>query len=252
MDIFFLFEFLDLKWIPDSLRSTIHDALDSCLGRAPRRYYEWVADEILDLVELHPTGTIVELGAGTAPIARALAGTLEGRADISLRVSDLYPNRALYQSLEKMYPGLIRAELSPVDFSLPMDFSSGSLLVLSAAFHHLPPDARVDALKVLSVYRVAVFEPLRRSPASFCLSLFGFLPALGTPISFWNRRPGNFRRVFWCWLVPLATFIIVWDGLVSCLRCWTEQEWKDHLQGVIGKDRTIFTKSDLFSQMIVW
>jgi hypothetical protein len=69
---------------------------------------------------------------------------------------------------------------------------------------------------------------------------------------FWNQRPGNFRRILWCWLVPLATFIICWDGLVSCLRCWTDKEWKDQLAAVIGKDRLVFTKSEMFSQMIVW
>jgi hypothetical protein len=252
INAFFLFEFMDLRWVPASLRSTIHDALDSCLGAPPRRYYEWVAHEILDLVERNPTETIVELGAGTAPITRTLAGALDGRKNISLRISDLYPNKALYQSLEKVYPGLVRADLSPTDFSRPMDFPSGSLLVLSAAFHHLPPSTRVDVLKVFSAYRVAVFEPLRRNSASFFLCLFGFLPAITTPVLFWNSRPGTFRRVFWCWLFPLATTIIVWDGLVSCLRCWTEKEWKDNLAAVVAEDRPIFMKTELFNQMIAW
>jgi hypothetical protein len=246
------FEFMDLKWVPASLRATIHDALDSCLGAAPRRYYEWVAQEILGLIERNPTGTIVELGAGTAPITRALADSLQGRKDISLLVSDRYPNKALYESLEKQYPGVVRADLSEMDFSRPMDFPPGSLLVLSAAFHHLPPSARGDVLKVLSAYRVAVFEPLRRNPASLCLCLFGFVPAIRTPLLFWNQRPGNFRRVFWCWLFPLATMIIVWDGLVSCLRCWTEKEWKDQLAAVVAEDHAVVTKSELFNQMIAW
>ena len=248
----FLFEFMDLEWVPASLRSTIHDALDSCLGAAPRRYYEWVAREVMDLLERNPAATVVELGAGTAPITRALASALDGRTNISLRVSDLYPDKALYQSLEKMYPGLVRAELGSTNFSRPMDFPSGSLLVLSAAFHHLPPSKRQDVLKTLSAYRVAVFEPLRRSPASFFLCLFGFLPAIRTPLLFWNRRPGNLRRIFWCWLFPLATMIIVWDGLVSCLRCWTEKEWKDHLAAVVAPDHPVFMKSDGFNQMVAW
>jgi hypothetical protein len=248
----FLFEFMDLKWVPASLRSTIHDALDSCLGAAPRKYYEWVAQEVLGLVERQPTGTIVELGAGTAPITRALANALDGRGNISLCVSDLYPDQALYRSLENMYPGLVRAELGSTNFSRPMDFPEGSLLVLSAAFHHLPPAARVESLKALSAYRVAVFEPLRRNPASLFLSLFGFVPAIRTPLLFWNRRPGNWRRIFWCWVFPLATMMIVWDGLVSCLRCWTEQEWTDQLRAVVDENRTVLTKSELFNQMIAW
>jgi hypothetical protein len=248
----FLFEFMDLEWVPGSLRSTIHDSLDACLGTAPRRYYDWVATEILDLVERNPAETIVELGAGTAPITRALVGALDGRTDISLRVSDLYPNKKLYRELEEKYAGVVRAELSPINFSRPLDFPPGSLLVLSAAFHHLPPAKRLEVLRILSAYRVAVFEPLRRNPASIVLCLFGFVPAIRTPLLFWNRRPGNWRRIFWCWLFPLATMIIVWDGLVSCLRCWTEKEWKDHLKDVIDEDHPVSMKSELFNQMIAW
>jgi hypothetical protein len=167
-------------------------------------------------------------------------------------VSDLYPDKELYESLEKMYPGVVRAELRPTDFSRPMNFPEGSLLVLSAAFHHLRPSDRVEVLKILSGYRVAVFEPLRRNPASLLLCVFGFVPAIRTPLLFWNRRPGNWRRIFWCWLCPLATMIIVWDGLVSCLRCWTEEEWKDHLAGVVKKGHPVFVKSKGFNQMVVW
>src|SRR5579862_4863090 len=158
MKCLFLFEFMDLAWLPSALRATIHDVLECCLGPSPRRYYEWVAREILDLVEDGSVNTVVELGAGTAPITRELAKHLSGREGISLRVSDLYPNTALYQTLEEKYPDLIRADRRSVDFSRPMDFPPGSLLVLSGAFHHVPPAGRLHVLKALSAYRVAIFE----------------------------------------------------------------------------------------------
>jgi hypothetical protein len=116
----------------------------------------------------------------------------------------------------------------------------------------LQPAARAGVLKILSAHRVAVFEPLRRNPASFFLCLFGFVPAIRAPLLFWNRRPGNFRRLFWCWLFPLATMIIVWDGVVSCLRCWTEKEWRDHLASVVPRDHAVLVKSDAFNQMVAW
>ena len=251
MKYLFLFEFMDTAWVPSSLRATIHDVLESCLGPPPRRYYEWVAREIWNLVE-DGSNSIVELGAGNAPITRELAKTLSGRKGISLRVSDLYPNGALYHTLEQEYPNLIQADRQSVDFSRPMDFPLGSLLVLSASFHHLPPAARMRSLKALSAYRVAIFEPLRCNPASLLFSLLGFFPGIATPLRLWNQRPGNWRRVLWCWLVPLAPIMIVWDGLVTCLRCWTDKEWKEHVTQVIAADRLIFTKSKLFTQMIVW
>lgn len=230
------------------MRATIHDALESCLGSPPRAYYAWVAKEVLHL----DAETIVELGAGTAPITSELAAAMNGDRKISLRISDLYPNLALYQTLEQKFPGVVEADRRSVDFSRPIDFAPGSLLVLSAAFHHIPPAARMNVLKNLSAYRVAIFEPLRCNLASVCLSLLGFLPVLATPWRFWNQRPGNWRRMLWCWLLPLAPLIIVWDGLVSCLRCWTEVEWKENLASVVTEDRPVFVKSELFNQMIVW
>lgn len=252
MTRWFLFEFMDLRWIPSSLRATIHDTLESCLRPSPRRYYEWVAGEILNLIEQSPAAAIVELGAGTAPITCELAAATSGRKDISLRPSDLYPNLALYQSLEERFPGVVQADRRSVDFSRPVDFPPGSLLVLSATFHHIPPAARLQVLKTLAPYRVAIFEPLRPNVASLGLSLLGFFAGLTTPVRFWNQRPGNWRRVLWCWLLPLAPAIIVWDGLVSCLRCWTEKEWKEHLATVIGDQRPSFVKSKLVKQAVVW
>jgi hypothetical protein len=252
MTSLFLFEFMDLAWLPSTLRATIHDVLECCLGTPPRRYYEWVAREILNMAEDGSVHTVVELGAGTAPITRELVKHLSLRNGISLRVSDLYPNSALYQALEEEYPDLIQTERQSVDFSRPMNFPTGSLLVLSGTFHHVPPAARLRVLKALSAYRVAIFEPLRCNPASFSLSLLGFFPGLATPLRFWNQRPGNWRRVLWCWLVPLAPVMIVWDGLVSCLRYWTEKEWREHLALVIAADRRVLTKSKLFDQLIAW
>jgi hypothetical protein len=251
----FLFEFLDLPWIPASLRATVHDVLELCLGMPPREYYNWVANEVLSLAEQYRAESIVELGAGTAPITKALATAIGSQKEldgVSLRFSDLYPNIETYQALEQKFPGLVRGDRRSVDISRPVDYPPGSLLVLSAAFHHIPPPARMQVLKNLSGHRVAIFEPLRRNVASTCLSLMGFFPALTTPLRFWNHSPGNARRIFWCWLFPLAAFIIVWDGVVSCQRCWTGREWKQNLATLIPEERIVFVKSELFSQMIVW
>lgn len=251
----FLFEFLDLPWIPESLRATVHDVLELCLGMPPRQYYEWVASEVLNLAEKFNAEAIVELGAGTAPITSALA-TASGEQiksrGVSLQFSDLYPDLPFYQALEQKFPDVVHADRRSVDFLSPIDYAPGSLLVLSAAFHHVRPVDRMLVLRNLSVHRVAVFEPLRRNLASTCLSLFGFLPALTSPWRYLNTRPGNMRRIFWCWLVPVAPLIIVWDGLVSCQRCWTAGEWEKNLSAIVPKDRPVLVKSSLFSQMVVW
>ena len=87
--------------------------------------------------------TIVELGAGTAPITRLLADNPDS-AGVKLVVSDLNPDRPVYEALEKKYPGRVTAVMTPVDISVPQQWDSGTLVILSAAFHHLPPESPPD------------------------------------------------------------------------------------------------------------
>src|SRR4026209_2740586 len=70
-----------------------------------------------------------------------------------------------------------------------------------------------------------MFEPLQRSALSMLLAALSFFIALLLPLTF-CRRPGKLRRVLWCWIVPIVPFFFAWDGVTSCLRQWTVDEWQ--------------------------
>ncbi|MEO8596548.1 MAG: hypothetical protein ABI759_24740 [Candidatus Solibacter sp.] len=252
---FYLFEFMDLPWLPESLRTTVREVLEICLGEPPRQYYDWVVRELLERAQREGIRTIVELGAGTAPLSHRL-GAIQKQTGggITIEVSDLYPDVPLYQSLEKQFPGVIRGRIQPLDFSRPLEFQPATLLALSGSFHHIPPGRRGAVLESLSGHRVAIFEPLQRNLPSLLTALGGVIPGLMTPFFYLRKRStGHARRMFWCWLVPLAPLIIVWDGLVSCLRCWTEAEWR-HAFGEtnLREPKTLAFRTEALSHWIFW
>jgi hypothetical protein len=66
------------------------------------------------------------------------------------------------------------------------------------------------------------------------------------------RRPGKLRRFFWCTLFPVAPFVFLWEGLVSCLRMWSAAEWRVNLGAVLSPDRRFSIWQSRFRQLVVW
>ena len=246
----FLFEFMDAEWLPESLRTTVREVLEYCLGE-PRQYYTWVVGEILQLVDRYHFETVMELGAGTAPLARRLAENSSGR-HLNIEVSDIYPSREIFEHLEQQFPGVVKAHLDAMDISQPIAVRPNTLLVLSASFHHLPPSERRRVLNSLYDHSVAVFEPMAPNLFSMLVALGGLVAGFITPLRYFRDRSGRMRRFLWCWIIPAAPIIIVWDGLVSCLRCWSEQEWRRQFARATRGPKAFFIKSSDLSQMVSW
>lgn len=250
MNSFHLFEFMDQSWVPRSLRATLREILE-CGNSVPfRSYYQWVAHEVTEFATANRIENIVELGAGTAPITKLLAK--EPRLNgVRLTVCDDNPDVSAYEILKKNHPGNVHAVYEPIDFSRPKSWPPGTLLMLSATLHHLPSDVRSRVLSGLveSTDCVMVFEPLRRTVVSMLFVLCAIVPALLVPLRFLGR-PGRLRRFVWCWLLPVAPLMFCWDGVVSCLRMWTAEDWESHLRisGVKPANRTVGQTT--FCQMV--
>ncbi len=46
--------------------------------------------------------------------------------------------------------------------------------------------------------------------------------------------------------------MFVWDGIVSCLRQWSEKEWREQFDRSDFQSGEVSIKSTLFCQRIVW
>ena len=127
--------------------------------------------------------TIVELGAGHAPLTRLMVEDPRS-AGMQFVVCDLIPAVEQYRELEGRYPGRIRALTESVDFTQPRNWGPATLLVLCAAIHHVPTSSRGAFVKSLSdsAGGVLVYVPVRKTWLSLLLSVSVVFPALALPI----------------------------------------------------------------------
>lgn len=246
----FLFEFMDHPRTPRILRETLLDVLDYC-NRDFRPYYHEIAQEIVKVAQQRGLTTIVELGAGYAPLTRALAESNDD--NLTLIPCDLYPEKGTWQRLESRFGTCVQPVYEPVDFTIHREWPSGTGVVLCAALHHIQQDRRPETLRALhdSADCILIFEPIRKTPFSMFLVLFSLIPALLTPV-FRLNRPGNLRRILFCWLVPIVPAMFVWDGLVSCLRQWSHSEWDKFVIGLPPGSRQQEVISEPHSQTVIW
>jgi hypothetical protein len=90
-------------------------------------------------------------------------------------------------------------------------------------FHHLRP---IDARAVLAdAYRraqpIAIIEGTRRSVSTVIGMLFVPLMVLFvTPLI----RPFSWARLFLTYVLPIVPLLVLWDGVVSCLRGYRPSE----------------------------
>ncbi len=245
-----LFEFMDEDWVPRSLRATLRDILECGNSQPFRPYYDWVAKEVLAAAARNNCEAVMEMGAGTAPITRHLLKIADSQ-QLRLYVSDLNPDLDAYQELDEVSGGQVECERRQVDFSQPWPWPPNSLLVLSATFHHVPEELRCNSLEALAAggRPVAIFEPLNKNLASYLFTFLSLVPALLTPLRFLNR-PGRLRRILWCWLVPVAPVMFVWDGIASCARQWSTRQWKEFLTSSAHTPLDAQMQQSLFTRMV--
>ena len=135
-------------------------------------------------------------------------------------------------ALAQKFPDRVVPVEKPVDLlSLSVDLPAGDdvLIVISAAFHHIPPKARSRVLLNLTqLGDVLILEPLSRNWPSLLIALLSAFPCLAAPLVLY-KRSGILRRVWWSYIIPLVPFILTYDGIVTVLRNWSQAEWQDGL-----------------------
>jgi hypothetical protein len=249
----FWFEFMDQDWIPASLHATLREVLGFHLRVTLGYYYIWAAERTLAKAEAAGVHRVAELGAGAAGFSETLARLVEQkRVKVAVDVSDLRPDAERYKELARAFPATIHAHLEPVNLLEQPLSGEPSVVVMSAVFHHVPHARRRQMLEVLSRHRVLIFESVTRTVPSMVGCAIGFLPALATPLYFFSTPSGRWRRFLWCWLIPVAPLMVAWDGVVSCLRCWTEEEWRHELAQAGVPRKSVDTERKRFSHMIAW
>ncbi|KAI5922455.1 hypothetical protein F4810DRAFT_711569 [Camillea tinctor] len=151
-------------------------------------------------------------------------------------LTDLFPHIPSWQEASKKSDHLTYVP-EPVDASkvpaslIQQQAAEGKKVfrLFNLAFHHFDDDlARAilkDTLETSDGF--GIFELQDRTPSSFLsCTLFGVFVLLLAPFFYWWSP----ARLFFVYLVPVIPFVLVFDGIVSCLRTRTPDEVRHLLQ----------------------
>lgn len=182
--------------------------------------------------------SIVDLCSGGGgpwlDLSRRLTQRESGVIKISL--TDKYPNVRAFENAEA--PSEAECKARVIFYSYPdavdaMDVPDDlkGYRTLFTSFHHFSPEKARAILQdaVDAGEGIGIFEASRRAPVTialvFPLVLLQFLcaPFFCTQ----GIRPFRWERIFWTYLVPIIPLVLLFDGVVSCLRSYRPEELRE-------------------------
>jgi len=220
-----LFELEDQPWFPAAIRNAATDYLRFMLTLGNN--YAPAAPLLARALRQAGAERIVDLcSGGGGPWQRLRPALAAQGATPDVVLTDKYPNPAAVALLEAgpagghiaYHPGAVDA------LSVPRELTG--LRTMFSAFHHFAPDAARALLRDArrGGVPIAIFETTRRSALSLLLIavsplvVFAVIPFV---------RPFRWRNLLFTYVVPVLPLMVGWDGIVSCLRCYTVDELRD-------------------------
>lgn len=225
------FEFEDLRWFPRKLRNYGTDFLQWSANAFD--IYKGAVPVIEKGLESSATSTVIDIASGGGGGLLNIAPRLKQRfPELKILLSDYYPNVAAFQKTKAALPDVFEyVEVSVNAMNVPQQLKGFRTQFLS--FHHFKPK---DATAILqnaldNGQPVGIFEAQQRNGANLLRMLLSPLAVLiATPFI----KPFRAERLLFTYLLPVVPLFILWDGLVSVLRTYTETELREMIAGLKG------------------
>ena len=215
-----LFELEDQRWFPAAWRNFMTDYLRHVEGVFG--LHRHVLEPLSGALRDSGARRIVDLGSGAAGPLEATLEHWPGESPAEVVLTDLFPNEETARRIEEDGKGRIRYWPAPVNMLAVPGELTGLRTIFNALHHFRPEEARAalaDAVRARQP--IAVFEVAeRRAVAILPLVLVPLFVLVLTPFI----KPFRWSRLFWTYLIPVLPPAILWDGVVSYLRAYTEDE----------------------------
>ncbi|MCG8590884.1 MAG: class I SAM-dependent methyltransferase [Proteobacteria bacterium] len=227
------FEFEDQAWCPAALRDPATAYLRFVVEKSGQAHY--LAEKLAPFVRETGATEWIDLGSGgggpVVAVARALS---ELGLPVRVRLTDLYPHADAFARLAAEAPETVRYEAEPVD-AADVPASQRGLRTLFNVFHHFRPELarRVLQNAVDARAPVAVFELVERSVPSV---LGMFATPLPVALSMPFLRPFRWTQLLFTYVIPLIPLLVIWDGVVSCLRVYSPAELEELVASLDAPD----------------
>jgi hypothetical protein len=226
------FELHDHRLYPGFLRDLVTDALEGIWNCTDS--YQVIVPRLRAAMEDTGTRHIVDLCSGGggpwSSLHEQFATTEEFHVSISL--TDKFPNQRAVEGVQTKAG--IKFYSSPVDARrVPADLDG--FRTIFSTFHHFNPEAAraILADAVMRQQGIAVFEAPRRSIRT--MIAMAAVPPLCwyvTP----RLRPFRWSRFFWTYLLPVVPFTLFVDGVLSCLRSYSLEDFRELIDGLGGDE----------------
>ena len=225
-------EIEDLAWCPRAVRDGGTDWLAFMANTAGM--FAGAAPKIRAAMQATGTSNVIDLCSGGGGPWLTLEAELAKSGPVSVVLSDLYPNVEALGRVREETDGRVRFHPDGVDATnVPVELDG--VRTMFNAFHHFPPHLaqRILADAVAKRRAIAIFEGGGRR----ALGLVGIplqipLLALFTPFV----RPFRWSRIALTYLLPLIPALVVFDGTMSFLRLYLEEDLRELIRSVPGHD----------------
>ena len=218
-------EIHEQAWFPSKLRDDVTDTLEFVFNFA--RMYRPIAARLGAAIRASRARRVVDLCSGAGGpwlwLQREIAAANSERIEVTL--TDRYPNLGAFRRSQSESGGAIGFCAEPVDAQkIPAELC-GFRTVFSS-IHHFTPD-EVAAMLRSAAERgegIGFFELAKRRPRTI---LYACVMPLASLFAAPLVRPFRFARLIWTYLLPVIPFVMLYDGVLSCLRAYTPEELRE-------------------------
>lgn len=226
------FELHEQKWMPTFLKHQFVETLSLMLNFL--RIYHGISPLFAEWIKKSGGEEVFDFASGGAgPIETFLSHFKEQRIPPPRFVlSDLFPDEAQFQKLQRVYPDHISSIKEPVNALKFLKGKGGDLRSIIATFHHFKLTyARAILINAVENSNgIFIVEPFQRTPLHLVLGPLSIFPVLLVSL----RR--DLVKLIFSFIIPVIPFIIIFDTIVSILRCYSQRELAEMISSLPKND----------------
>jgi hypothetical protein len=216
-------QFIELHeqpWFPQSIRDEVTDMLQFGLNLSGA--YASVAPLLEKALQVTGNRFVVDLCSGGGGPWVGLSRKLQENPRLfGICLTDKYPNIQAFEDAGRISENITFCP-EPVDATnVPTDLPGFRTMFTS--FHHFRREQALAILRnsVAARQGIGIFEITRRSAPTIALMFLWALAAfIFTPFIY----PFRWTRLLWTYAIPIIPFVLLFDGVVSCLRTYRPVE----------------------------
>jgi hypothetical protein len=225
-------ELHEQSWFPAMLRNEITDALQ--YGSGVLGAYSSISVTLQRALDVTRSNSIVDLCSGSGGPWLDLSRKLRGGTPYRIWLTDKFPNLTAFENLKAASGNSIDVHRRSVDATnVPIELKG--FRTLFSSFHHFSPAQARAILQNAADARqgIGIFEITSRTALAIGMMFLWFL----TPFAFTPFiRPFRWSRFLYTYVLPIIPLVLLFDGVVSCLRTYRTGELRELTYGLVAPE----------------